>query len=78
MEAEDKQRLDHHREHRRRARGQGVRHRKQEIGKYNGQLRRLLRPRVLKRIRMFANFTPIIRAIATASHLSLFLGSPAS
>jgi ATP-binding cassette subfamily B protein len=29
--------------------------------------------KVVKRIRMFADFTPVIRAIATASHLSLFL-----
>ena len=29
--------------------------------------------RVLKRIRLFADFTPIIRLIAMASHLSLFL-----
>ncbi len=31
--------------------------------------------RVLKRIRMFANFTPVIRSIATASHLTLFLAA---
>lgn len=31
--------------------------------------------RVMYRIRLFANFTPVIRAIATASHLSLFLAA---
>ncbi len=29
--------------------------------------------RVMKRIRMYANFSPVIRAIGSASHLSLFL-----
>jgi len=33
----------------------------------------MLQGRVLTRIRMFANFQPVIRSIAMASHLSLFL-----
>ena len=45
---------------------------KQEISKYNENAD-LFMGRVLNRIRLFANFTPIIRAIAMASHLSLFL-----
>jgi len=45
---------------------------KQEIGKYYGHCDEYLR-RVLHRIRLFANFQPVISGIATASHLSLFL-----
>ncbi len=44
----------------------------QEIEKYGRHCDEYL-ARVLARIRMFANFTPVIRSIATASHLSLFL-----
>jgi len=43
----------------------------QEIGKY-GENCDKFKTRVLKRIRMFANFQPVIRLIASASHLSLF------
>src|SRR5204862_7352345 len=43
----------------------------QEIAKYNANADSYLE-RTLKRIAMFADFTPVIRAIATASHLSLF------
>lgn len=45
---------------------------KQEIGRYNDNADEFKR-RVLRRIRLFANFHPVIRAIASASHLSLFL-----
>jgi ATP-binding cassette subfamily B protein len=45
----------------------------QEITKYNANADSYL-DRTLKRIAMFADFTPVIRAIATASHLSLFWG----
>lgn len=45
-----------------------------EIRKYNRNADLFL-GRVLKRVRMFANFTPVIRAIATASHLTLFLAA---
>lgn len=45
-----------------------------EVRKYNRNAD-LFMMRVLKRVRLFANFTPIIRAIATASHLSLFLAA---
>ena len=45
---------------------------KQEIGKYNTNADSFY-DRVMNRVRLFANFTPVIRAIATASHLSLFL-----
>jgi ATP-binding cassette subfamily B protein len=45
---------------------------KQEIAKYEANCDAFL-TRVLKRIRLFADFTPIIRLIAMASHLSLFL-----
>jgi ABC-type multidrug transport system fused ATPase/permease subunit len=45
---------------------------KQEIARYNANCE-TFRERVLKRIRMFADFQPIIRSIASASHLSLFL-----
>jgi ATP-binding cassette subfamily B protein len=44
----------------------------QEIGKYQANCD-TFKDRVLKRIRMFADFQPIIRTIAMASHLSLFL-----
>lgn len=44
----------------------------QEVRKYNANCD-TFRERVLRRIRMFANFQPIIRSIASASHLSLFL-----
>ncbi len=44
----------------------------QEIGKYQENCD-TFKDRVLKRIRMFADFQPIIRSIAMASHLSLFL-----
>ncbi|HEX8524154.1 MAG TPA: ABC transporter ATP-binding protein [Tepidisphaeraceae bacterium] len=44
---------------------------KQEISKYRSHSNQYYEV-VLRRIRMFANFTPVIRAIATASHLSLF------
>jgi ABC-type multidrug transport system fused ATPase/permease subunit len=43
----------------------------QEVGKYNANADSFF-GRVLKRIRMFANFTPVIRTIGTASHLTLF------
>lgn len=45
---------------------------KQEIDKYGRNCDEFL-SRVMRRIRLFANFTPVIRAIAIASHLSLFL-----
>jgi ATP-binding cassette subfamily B protein len=44
----------------------------QEIEKYQANCD-AFKGRVLKRIRMFADFQPIIRSIAMASHLSLFL-----
>ena len=44
----------------------------QEIDKYGKNSDQFL-GRVLKRIRLFADFQPVIRSIATASHLSLFL-----
>jgi ATP-binding cassette subfamily B protein len=44
---------------------------KQEISKYNANAESYF-GRVIHRIRMFADFTPVIRAIATASYLSLF------
>ena len=43
-----------------------------EIAKYNANADEFI-DRVLKRIRLFANFHPVIRGIASASHLSLFL-----
>jgi ABC-type multidrug transport system fused ATPase/permease subunit len=46
----------------------------QEIGRYNANCD-TFKDRVLKRIRMFADFQPIIRLIAMASHLSLFLAA---
>ncbi len=45
---------------------------KQEIDKYDRNCD-VFFARVMKRIRLFANFTPVIRAIAITSHLSLFL-----
>ena len=45
---------------------------KQEIAKYQANCDSFLK-RVLTRIRLFADFTPIIRMIAMASNLSLFL-----
>jgi ATP-binding cassette subfamily B protein len=45
-----------------------------EIGKYQENCD-AFKTRVLRRIRMFADFQPVIRSIATASHLSLFLTS---
>ncbi|MDP9173438.1 MAG: ABC transporter ATP-binding protein/permease [Planctomycetota bacterium] len=44
----------------------------QEIAKYNDNCQ-TFKDRVLTRIRMFANFQPVIRSIAMASNLSLFL-----
>jgi ATP-binding cassette, subfamily B, bacterial len=44
----------------------------QEIAKYGRNCDEFLR-RTLRRIRMFADFQPVIRSIAMASHLSLFL-----
>ena len=44
---------------------------KQEISKYNTNADSYFQ-RTIKRIGMFANFTPVVRAIATASYLSLF------
>jgi ATP-binding cassette, subfamily B, multidrug efflux pump len=44
----------------------------QEVGKYNENCDAFF-DRVIKRIRMFADFTPIIRAIGGGSHLTLFL-----
>jgi ABC-type multidrug transport system fused ATPase/permease subunit len=45
---------------------------KQEIAKYRENCEDF-KGRVLRRIRLFADFNPVIRAIASASHLSLFL-----
>jgi ABC-type multidrug transport system fused ATPase/permease subunit len=45
-----------------------------EIARYRANCDAFFR-RVMHRIRLFANFTPIIRAIAMASHLSLFLAA---
>ena len=44
---------------------------KQEIEKYARACQTFFE-KVMARIRMYANFTPVIRAIGTASHLSLF------
>jgi ATP-binding cassette subfamily B protein len=44
---------------------------KEEIGKYNANADSYFK-KVIDRIAMFADFTPVVRAIATASHLSLF------
>jgi ABC-type multidrug transport system fused ATPase/permease subunit len=43
-----------------------------ELRRFNGNLDEFFR-RVLHRIRLFANFVPVMRGIAIASHLSLFL-----
>lgn len=43
-----------------------------EVGKYNTNADEYF-VRVIKRIRLFANFTPVIRSIATISHLGLYL-----
>jgi ATP-binding cassette subfamily B protein len=45
---------------------------KQEIDKYKANCDEF-KTRVLRRIRLFADFNPVIRAIASSSHLSLFL-----
>lgn len=45
---------------------------RQEVAKYNANADEF-KTRVLRRIRLFANFHPVIRGIASASHLSLFL-----
>jgi ATP-binding cassette subfamily B protein len=45
---------------------------KQEINKYNDNAAEFLK-RVQVRIKMFADFTPVIRAIGGGSHLTLFL-----
>src|SRR5207244_3819817 len=45
---------------------------KYEIAKYNSNCDSFFGLKI-KQIRLLANFTPIIRAIASASHLSLFL-----
>src|SRR5204862_1589610 len=45
---------------------------KQEIAKYKQNCEDF-KGRVVRRIRLFADFNPVIRAIASASHLSLFL-----
>ncbi len=45
-----------------------------EIGKYNASCDTFL-DRVMRRIRMFADFQPVVRTIATASYLTLFFGA---
>jgi ATP-binding cassette subfamily B protein len=45
---------------------------KLEIAKYNGNADEFF-SRVMNRVRMFANFTPVVRSIATVSHLGLVL-----
>ncbi len=45
---------------------------RQEIEKY-GRACETFHSRVMARIRMYADFTPVIRAIGSASHLSLFM-----
>lgn len=45
---------------------------RQEMDKYGGNLDQFL-GRTLKRIRLFADFNPVIRTIAMASYLTLFL-----
>jgi ATP-binding cassette subfamily B protein len=47
-----------------------------ELVKYNTNADTFIE-RVLNRIRLFANFHPIVRGIASASHLALFLGAGA-
>lgn len=44
----------------------------QEIAKYNRNTDELFQ-RVLARLRLYADFTPVIRGVSMASHLSLFL-----
>ncbi|HOQ84685.1 MAG TPA: ABC transporter ATP-binding protein, partial [Phycisphaerae bacterium] len=46
----------------------------QEIRKYHENCDEFFK-RVIRRIRMFANFAPVMRGIATASHLTLFLAA---
>ncbi len=46
----------------------------QEIAKYNGNCDAFLE-KVRRRIRLFADFTPIIRSIASGSYLTLFLAA---
>lgn len=46
----------------------------QEIGKYGSSCDTFF-DRVMYRIRLFANFTPVMRSIAIASHLTLFLAA---
>lgn len=46
----------------------------EEIRKYNGNCN-IFFERVMKRIRLFANFTPVVRCIAMLSHLTLFLAA---
>ncbi len=45
-----------------------------EIGKYNESCDDFF-GRVMHRVRLFANFTPVVRSIAMASHLTLFLAA---
>ena len=45
---------------------------RQELGKYAAHMSEYLK-RTLRRIRLFADFTPVIRTIAMASYLTLFL-----
>jgi ATP-binding cassette subfamily B protein len=45
-----------------------------EIGKYNSSCDTFLE-RVTRRIRMFADFQPVVRTIATVSYLTLFFGA---
>lgn len=45
---------------------------RQELTKYDGNLGEYLK-RTLRRIRLFANFTPVIRTIGMVSYLTLFL-----
>ncbi|MBI4581677.1 MAG: ABC transporter ATP-binding protein, partial [Planctomycetes bacterium] len=45
-----------------------------EVNKYSANCDEFFR-RVMRRIRMFANFAPVMRSIATASHLTLFLAA---
>lgn len=44
----------------------------QEIAKYNGSCDEFFE-KVMRRIRVFANFTPVMRGIATLVHLTMFL-----
>ncbi len=47
---------------------------RQEIARYNANCDEFF-TRVMRRIRLFADFTPVIRSIAAASHLTLFLAA---